>query len=165
MVNLFQDNTWVCGKGVCMCMIIRLFHVWYPQVSSIFKGPAGTTDSLCIDNGNLHACITSLSFHPGHPSIRRHSDRSQNSQYGSGKKEREPERIRKDADHALPMPRNWDCEDDRRCQKKDAREDSILYYGIGSIKQGWPIGHPLLLPQDYVVDVYLLVRLEAGSLH
>jgi hypothetical protein len=40
-----------------------------------------------------------------------------------------------------------------------------LYYGIGSIKQGWPIGHPLLLPQDYVVDVYLSVRLEAGSLH
>ena len=26
-------------------------------------------------------------------------------------------------------------------------------------------GHPLLLPQDYVVDVYLSVRLEAGSLH
>ena len=121
--------------------------------------------SLCIDNGDLYACVKNLSFHPGYPSIRRHSDRSQNSQYGSGKKEREPERIRKDADHALPMPRNWDCEDDRRCQKKDAREDSILYYGIGSIKQGWPIGHPLLLPQDYVVDVYLSVRLEAGSLH
>ena len=103
--------------------------------------------------------------YPGHPSVRRHSYRSQNSQYGSGKKEREPERIRKDADHALPMSRNWDCEDDRRCQKKDAREDSILHYSIGSIKKGWPIGHPLLLPQDYVVDVYLLVRLEAGSLH
>ena len=25
--------------------------------------------------------------------------------------------------------------------------------------------HPLSLPQEYVVDVYLSVRLEAGSLH
>ena len=38
-------------------------------------------------------------------------------------------------------------------------------HGPEAIKNGWPNGHPLLLPQDYVEDVYLSVRLEAGSLH
>ena len=32
-------------------------------------------------------------------------------------------------------------------------------------KQGWPQSHPLSSPQDYVEDVYLSVRLEAGTLH
>lgn len=55
-------------------------------------------------------------------------------------------------------------QDDIGHQARKSREDTVLYYSFGRQK-GKDETFPINLPQDYVLDFYLPVRLEAGTLH
>ena len=137
-----------------------------PTATEVQPFPQGVYQhSICIHHRNLYSCFQILSLYACRSSTGCHSDRSKESGFGAGKKEWEPEGVWEDVDYALPMPGYRNCKNDRRCKTKDTWEGPILHYCNWSIKQGWPIGHPLTLPQDYVVDAYLSVRLEAGTLH
>ena len=45
------------------------------------------------------------------------------------------------------------------------KRGSVLYNIFRSIEKGCQFGSLIILPQDDVVDVYLMVRLGAGTLH